>query len=170
MESQLEDMWCSGIKGDKATYAEIVSKVEAKCNVRMQLSCVTSVYPGFVDKLFDYADVTQNDIDNAWLEAALDVMGRPAVRLTSRCSFQSEDLEELLDSFELPQGLGQRIPSMDLDEFESFAPTSAVDFDSSWLDADFDIYYELGQANNLSFASGERMFRPTISQRSSAEF
>merc|ERR1712048_1527039 len=80
MERELEEMWCDGIKGDAALFEEIKSKVVTKCDVPSLLLCVPSLYPRFLDKLMDYVNVTQDQVDMAWLDAAVDVLGRPAMR------------------------------------------------------------------------------------------
>merc|ERR1712146_570980 len=68
-------------------YGKIQSQVEAMCSDGVELKCVPHVYPGFVHKLAEYLTFTQKDVDNAWLEVALDVLGRPAMRAESRGDF-----------------------------------------------------------------------------------
>jgi hypothetical protein len=83
MESTLNEMWCCPITHDAELVAEIQSQIQVKYDVRLRLDGVPSVFPGFVGKLLKNVDVTQEEIDNAWFDAAIDLLGRPAIRHTS---------------------------------------------------------------------------------------
>jgi len=87
MKTVLDDMWCCGFGSDQNDFEEIKSQVEAKYNTRLRLALFPAIFPSFADALLPYLDVTQKDIDDAWLEAALDVRGRPAMRQTSSTDY-----------------------------------------------------------------------------------
>lgn len=83
MEATLNEMWCCPITNDAELVAEIQLKVEAKCDVCLRSYVVPSLFPGFVGQIMKYAELTQEDIDDAWYDAAIDLLGRPAIQHAS---------------------------------------------------------------------------------------